>query len=187
MSDRRLRELERRWRETGLAEAEAAYFRERLRAGLDVPERPSAPDAPAKPDTSPQTGWLLGPSGPGWTEAVKSTCLLPGRFTIGRPGLLDRLTACLHGPRTITGTGLILRCDAPLLRSLFAQERVLDALRALLDLPGFAAAQVRGDRRTIVATRRCDTPEELKAINQAHVDAALHAIANLANALAGTS
>lgn len=33
MTDSRLRELERRWKETGAAEDEAAFFRERWRTG----------------------------------------------------------------------------------------------------------------------------------------------------------
>lgn len=39
MSDARLRELERRWRETGASEDEASCLRERLRAGQLTPER----------------------------------------------------------------------------------------------------------------------------------------------------
>lgn len=39
MSDQRLRELERRWRETGAVANEAAYLRERVRAGDLTPER----------------------------------------------------------------------------------------------------------------------------------------------------
>lgn len=39
MSDQRLRELERRWRESGRVEEEAEYLRERLRIGDLTPER----------------------------------------------------------------------------------------------------------------------------------------------------
>ncbi len=39
MSDSKLRELERRWRETGSVEDEAAYLRERVRVGDLTEER----------------------------------------------------------------------------------------------------------------------------------------------------
>ena len=39
MSDARLRELERRWRESGSTEDEAAYLRERVRVGDLTQER----------------------------------------------------------------------------------------------------------------------------------------------------
>jgi hypothetical protein len=41
VSDDRLRELERRWKETGAVEDEAAYLKERVRAGELSPRCPS--------------------------------------------------------------------------------------------------------------------------------------------------
>lgn len=72
MSDEKLRELERRWRETGAAQDEAALLRERVRVGV-LPRRqlelaaylghPAAQEAlgPSVFSEPPAVGWSVGP------------------------------------------------------------------------------------------------------------------------------
>jgi hypothetical protein len=129
MSDERLREAERRWHETGAADDEGAWLRERVRAGLFPPERlslaayaghPGAKAAAHSGDHEPsQAARRLSPGAPsdlgafvrglidwGGEAVLRAIATLEARDLV-REGLTDpragRVVAFLDGCRVILG------------------------------------------------------------------------------------